>query len=287
MTTFGDQVSKKMPFIYIAALRRTGSTVLSEALSLLPYSFIFREPNLGMNVFSIAQNDAKIFMKLGINLKTFYKHHRIMVVLKRRLGDNQGYMIKVFKNNLLPKLKEHVLQIGVKEIRHDHWRRYQHHFPDMRILLTGRDPRDIYISLYNRYKRGKADWSGIFSPEKVADDLNNQFRHQIEMYKETDCFKLRYEDICINPNLIFSKVKSYIKSPILKIGTVGSFLENTPKRRDEYEVHKNQITNKRIYRWKYEKDQKLISASQRTFDLMPDYCDFWGYRKDPGPINII
>ena len=51
------------PLIYIASLRRTGSTVLSEALTSLPHSFIFREPYLSGGEFRVQDEDATTFLQ--------------------------------------------------------------------------------------------------------------------------------------------------------------------------------------------------------------------------------
>lgn len=257
------------PFIYIASLIRTGSTVLSEALTLLPYSFIFLEPNLGKDRFSIKKRDAGMFLKHGIDLEAF----------KKNWSENkQKYIIESFKRELMPHLASCVSQIGVKEIHHDGWRKYRQHFPEMKFLLTGRDPRDIYISLYYRMKSGKGNFPGIFCPEAVANDLNQEFQRQIEMDKENDCLKIRYEDLCTNEK-IFDKILSFVESEIPAIGAVGNFNALNPKRQDEYELHGGHITTKRVNRRHHEPDKNLVMEAQRTFDLMPEYCKFWDYKK--------
>ncbi len=48
----------RYPFIYIAGMRRTGTTLLSELLTSSPYSFIFREPHIGKNTFRVKPDDA-------------------------------------------------------------------------------------------------------------------------------------------------------------------------------------------------------------------------------------
>ena len=58
----------------------------------------------------------------------------------------------------MPHLASYVSQVGVKEIHHDGWRKYIQYFPEMKILLTGRDPRDIYISLFYRVKKWQREF---------------------------------------------------------------------------------------------------------------------------------
>lgn len=257
------------PFIYIASLRRTGSTVLSEALTLFPYSFIFREPNLGKDKFYVKKKDAEMFEKYGIDLEAFKSNWS---------GNKQGYAIEAFRRELIPLLASRVRQVGVKEIHHKGWRKYIQYFPKMKILLTGRDPRDIYISLHYRIKGGKGNFSGTFCPNTVADDLNIEFKRQLEMHRETACLKIKYEDLCTDEKY-FDKITAFVESEIPRIGAVGSFNALNPKRQDEYELHGDSITSKRVGRWHLESDKNLVNEAQSTFDLMPEYCEFWDYEK--------
>jgi len=95
------------PFIYIASLPRTGSTLLSETLTQLPDSFIFHEPHIGKNYFALQANDVKRLQEYGYDMDTFVKHRLPLAFLLRRLrpfGYPQDYMVKQFKNKLLPNL---------------------------------------------------------------------------------------------------------------------------------------------------------------------------------------
>jgi hypothetical protein len=74
------------PFIYIAALMRTGSTVLSEALTQLPYAFVFREPHLGKNDFRLKQDDIARFGQKGQKLTAFTRL-RLPLPTFRGIGD--------------------------------------------------------------------------------------------------------------------------------------------------------------------------------------------------------
>ena len=72
----------------------------------------------------------------------------------RFLGFPQDYFIKEFKYKLLPKLLKVVSQIGVKEIRHAGWENYIRQFPDLKVVMSGRNPRDIYLSLTRLWETG-------------------------------------------------------------------------------------------------------------------------------------
>ena len=256
------------PFIYIAALRRTGSTVLSEALTLAPYSFIFREPGLGVGVFKVKSNDAEFFIKHGIDLYVFQKE-----VAKI----NPKSTVEYFYEKLLPKLDGLISQVGIKEIQHKHWEKVFRLFPDMKVILTARNPMDIYISHYNRVLNDKGKFRDL-EPKGVATHLNEQFQKQLEMFEAADCMKVRYEDFCTNPS-VYNEVKSFVSSGIPQIGAVGSFNTGNPKRVEEYELHKDSITDKRVNRWQHEKDENILRDARKVFNLMAEYCKFWGYEK--------
>lgn len=265
-------------FIYIAGLRRTGTTMLSEALTQLPYSFVFREPGLGKGCFNVKPSDARLFLERGVDLQGFVRRQNrsIVNVFRQRFELQAGFMVKAFKEELVPQLRLIAYQLGVKEIYHAGWRNYLAHFPHMKIVLLGRDPRDIYISLYYRWEKGTGGWAGPFTPKRVAADLNREFRAQLEMSLTTDTLRVRYEDLCTCKE-VMETVKRFVGSSIPGIGAVGAFNALNPKRVDEYHLHGDDITTKRVGRWEQEFDNHLVASACETLELMRDYCEFWGY----------
>ncbi len=260
---------QKKPFIYIASLRRTGGTVLSEALTMLPYSFILREPNLGKNKFRIQENDYTLFLQLGIDLKAFKQKY---------MDEEDNSLINALKSQIMPNLAPHIHQLGVKEIHHRGWQNYYRVFEDIRFILTARDPRDIYVSLYYRKKQGKGSWKKELTPETLSTHLNNEFNRQLEMAEQANCIKVKYGELCTNTE-IYQKIKTFLESEIPDTGDIGSFNAANVKRKDEYELHGNIITDKRVHRWQQEPDKRLVAEATKIIDLMPHYCDFWGYKK--------
>lgn len=257
------------PFILIASLRRTGSTVLSEALTRLPHCFIFREPHLTENRFVVKPGDAELFRGQGVNLDAMAKLWRI-----KRLWRKDT--VEAFRDDLLPKLKGVVEQVGIKEIHHSGWQGYERVFPGLKIVLTGRDPRDIYLSLYHRLKSGKGVWRGAYTPEAVAEDLNAEFGHQQDMWRTGRCLKVRYEDFCSDPTMV-TRVKSFTGCTTPNGGGVGQFNAANPERQNEYALHGDRITSSRVARWRDEPDEKDAAQARRMPGLMPEYCGFWGY----------
>lgn len=270
------------PFIYIASLLRTGSTLLSEALTRLPYAFIFREPHLGKNYFAVKPDDVEALGRLGVDVQAFLRVRLPLAFLQRRLrwlGLPQDGMVRAFKRQILPRLTRQISQVGVKEIRHQGWRNYVRHFPDMKAVITGRDPRDIYLSLASKRARGSLNWRGGFTPETVAERLMDQFRRQQEIASAVDSLLVPYETVCTHPEAL-DEIHDFVDSPISGTGPIGQFNAQHPDRRDEYALHGDRITAQRVWRWTRESDPQSLQDAWEVFERMKDYRDFWGYTTD-------
>ena len=258
------------PFIYIAALRRTGSTMLCEALTQSPHSFVFNEPNVATNRFVVRDNEREQLAEHGIDLEGFVRRWS---TLRRR------FLFHGFRRRLVPQISAHYHQVGIKEIFNDGWERIVDAFPDVRIVLTARDPRDVFLSLRGRYLAGHAIWEGPFTPDRVAESLNHEFRHQQSMADHHDVFRIRYEDLCLEPDRI-QDLYRFVSSDITSVGPLGQFLASDAKRVAEGAMHGGVISDKRVARWRSLDDESLASDAQRVFDLMPDYCAFWNYSSE-------
>lgn len=264
------------PFIYIAALRRTGSTVLSESLTSFPSSFIFREPKLGRKRFTVKSNDAELFLKHGIDLKEFSEKWSGNSLMDRITGRNR--MMRAFQYDLMPRLLAILGQVGVKEIHHIGWPFYADAFPEMKVVLTARDPRDIFISTYYRVREGKDHFRRGFSARELARDLNRDFRQQQLMSQALPSMKITYEDFCSDTALL-DKVKTFVGSRIDGTGGAGQFNIANPNRVAEARVHGDKVTSTRVDRWRQETDANLVREAHKVFDRMPEYVEFWGYER--------
>lgn len=252
------------PLIYIAALRRTGSTVLSEALTLPPHSYVFREPRLPLGRFRPKRNDIDFFGSHNVDLAAFRDE---LSSVRRERG------LALFKEKVLPRLAGVVDQVGVKEISHAGWHAVVEAFPDMRVVLLGRDPRDIFVSMHAKYfdPGRELRWEGPFTPETVAEDLQGEFGHQRDMAESANCLKVRYEDFCSDAS-VYEEIKRFVGSDVPKVGMVGGLS------REDYNrlTHDGRISNRMVDRWRTA-GEEVAQLAQRTRELLPDYCEFWGY----------
>lgn len=248
--------------------------MLCEALTQLPYSVVFNEPNIGSRRFAVRNQEAELLRNVGVDLHRFVRRWSLL---------RRHFLLFGFRRRLVPSLLQHVSQIGVKEIFHADWRRVVGSFPEVRIILTARDPRDIYISLKNRYLAGNAIWTGEFTPRRVADSLSAEFAHQLDMAGDFDVLSIRYEDLCLEPDLL-GRVLTFVESDITDVGELGSFLRSDARRIAEGRIHGGLITDKRVARWRQESAENVAEARQ-VFDLMGEYRDYWKYGDD-GPLEF-
>lgn len=255
------------PFVYIAALRRSGSTILSELLTDPPRSFIFREPNLARGRFDLKPDDAELFRGMGLDLEAFSR---------KWCGWRKRRLVAGFRKDVVRPLEGKVQQIGVKEIMHDHWRSYLRQFPAMRVVVLARDPRDIYLSILERRAKGVNASADDTTPEIAATNLMRQFEHQRAMLDECQSMWITYDTLCSDPGA-FDRVRTFVDSPLTTAGKAGRFNEKNPVRSSEAAIHGGAVTTKRVGRWQTESNPELRDKAQRVFELMRPYAEFFGF----------
>ncbi|MCK4911330.1 MAG: sulfotransferase [Thermodesulfovibrionales bacterium] len=265
------------PFIYISAIRRTGSSVLSRALSLHPYSIVFQEPKLARGKFKLPGRVDASLKENNVSLAPLVQE--MNGIRRRGLFWTKQKAVLFFRDKVVPEILMSYRQVGIKEIRNAGWETVFKAFPGMKVIVTARDPRDIYISLHNKkYIDGKdVKVKGGFSPENIAKDLMDEFVHQKAIMAACEHIKVRYEDFCTDPGL-FEEVKRFTGNEIPGVGEIGRMNPHHRK------VHEGKITDKRIRRWANEQNPDIAMDAQRVFDLLPEYASFWGYDREKGSL---
>lgn len=265
-----SEIKESKPFIYICSLARTGSTVLAEALTKYPYSFIFRETLLTVEKFNIKQQDELYFSSLGLNMEKIYREWESCLT--------KNSVFECFYSNLMISFLQHFQQLGIKEIYHTHWRKLFEVIPNIKVIITSRDPRDIYLSLIemrSHYKDEGWRWRNLELSE-MADILMKEFETQKEIASTVDVLIVKYEELCNNYDLL-TNIKTYVESSIPVVGDIGIFNSKNPNRVYEYLKHTNKISLKSVNRWKTESDKKALENAYKFAELMSDYRKFFGY----------
>ncbi|GAB4519461.1 MAG: hypothetical protein Tsb0013_23300 [Phycisphaerales bacterium] len=253
--------------------------MLSELLTDPPRSFIFREPGIARGRYELHPDDIDALRPFGGRPGEFKL--RWSRWLRRRVARNApSRFVRAFRDELIAPLADHIEQLGVKEIAHEGWQRYADAFPDMRVIVLGRDPRDIYLSMLDRRRKGVGQLKGeTLTPRRAAELLLPEFEHQLEMAERLPTLNITYERLCTDPSA-FDDIRTHVDSPQDRPGDAGRFNEANPQRRDEAAIHHGTLTNKRTDRWRRVDDEQTRDACEQLFEHMRAYAEYWGYPRD-------
>jgi len=261
---FRKQCSE-FPFTYIAAMPRSGSTMLAGILSKPPVSHFFSE--IGLN-----RGMTHGFDQLARINKNFAR------VLEPYARDPRG-MIKMFGRNILPQLSSLFSHIGVKECFHDNWQLYLTLPSKVRFVVLARDPRDVMLSVleYGAQVQWHREMWADRGDEYIAARHNEIWAQQREMIDRANALPLRYEDLCQDPET-FAELCRFCGLPLESPGAAGGLIENYPWRHWEIEKHGfNDVGSGSVFRWKSEPNSEHARRARRVGEFMRDYCKFWNY----------
>lgn len=259
MSAGGKKIQTEYPFIYIAALRRTGSKLLAAALTEVPHSFILREPGFPRGCVGFDAKTCNDLLLHGIDLHT----------LRSRL-ESDGESVKNVWKIVYQEMLTMVHQVGTKEIRHNKWWKVANLLDDVRFIVTARDPRDICLSVCRKGLREDlpAMRRGM-DPEAMAEYIKDEFAHQRAMIKDQQAIKVRYEDLCTNPH-IYEEIKAFVNSPIPRSDHANVDINART-------IPKGEIRTDRVAAWKREQNPEFLKSAHRVYELVPEYNEFWGY----------
>lgn len=254
-----------MATVFIAGLRSSGSTLLSELLTELPRSFVFREPALLRGRLILKDDDVERLLPYGIDLRG--------VEQTRERGDS-AVRARTFREQVLEPASAVLDQVGFKEIRYEGGGGVDGALAalgNVKVIVLARDPRDMYISLAHRRKHESVrGLRGQFGPDAVVADVEPEIRAQARLLETHDCLPVRYEDLCRDPAVI-ARVRQHVGSPVQGDGAVGLFKENNRR------VHGRAMTVLRVERHSEEPDGRLVEEATEVARRLGDYCERWGY----------
>jgi hypothetical protein len=249
--------------VLIAGLRSSGSTLLSEALTELPRAFVFREPKLFRGRVALKEDDVERLLALGIDL-------RDVAARDRRTSPVEA--AKAFREEVLAPTAAVLDQVGFKEIRYGAgWSDVLAELGAVKVVVLARDPRDIYISLAYRRRYRRIAMAGEFAPDTVAADMLGEIAVQEQIASDTDCLRVRYEDLCSDP-AVLPKIRDFVGSPVRESGQIGLFKE------EFHGVHGKAMTALRVDRWRTESDVQLLAEANEVAQRLAEYCVTWDYR---------
>lgn len=250
----------RKPFLYICSLRRTGSTMLAELLSDLPACFVFREPRLVKGRLRAKKELIPLFDAVGIDI--------IGVKRAMRQLDRPAALahFKAFVEGSAAK----VAQFGIKEIYHSGFETISELFPDMKVIVTARDPRDIFLSLYHRRKKIEKRGKRWFDPDVLLEYLRAEFERQKAMIARHAHLKVRYEDFCSSPETLES-IRVFAECESRGTGLLGKTYGY------DFQKHSIAVDASRTELWKRETDEIALHNAAYVFEGMREYAEYWGY----------
>ena len=250
----------------IAAVRRTGSTLLAELLTELPRAFVFREPKLFRGRVALKPDDLeRLWTQAAVSLHAAPADQRREDPVQAALR---------FRAQVIDPVARVVEQVGIKEIRYG--KRWQDVLDvlaggrPLRVVALGRDPRDMYLSLAYRARERRLPLIGDFGPAAVAADIEREFRVQRELIQATGALAVRYEDLCSDPRVV-PEIRRFVDSPLQGTGAIGTL------KPAEHALHGGVVTDRRVERWRSEPDAGLLAQAEETGRLLNSYRRFWGY----------
>lgn len=250
----------------IAAVRRTGSTLLAELLTELPRAFVFREPKLFRGRVALKPDDLdRLWTQAAVRL-------RAAPANQQREGPVQAALR--FREQVIDPVAQVVEQVGIKEIRYGKgWREVLDVLAGgrpLRVVALGRDPRDMYLSLAHRARERRVPLVGDFGPAAVAADIEREFRVQRELIQATSAMAVRYEDLCGDPRVV-AEIRRFVDSPLEGPGAIGTL------KPEEHAPHGGVVTDRQVERWRSEPDAELLAQAEEAGRLLGGYRRFWGY----------
>jgi hypothetical protein len=266
--------------IYICSLPRTGSTILAESLTHWPNCFIHNESLLTTGHYHWLQLDYLPRDWPGTAPVRAASQATIAAYIQEcsHTSPSSINVFELYKTHFVVPLLEHFGQVGIKELKHVHWRSLIETFPDTKVLVTCRDPRDILASLLHlrtTFRNESWEWANI-SNERIAEKLLSEFSYQKEIIREANCLVVPYERLCSDP-AIFRELAAFVQIDHDSPGNIGCYTVNNPSTNWQIGSHRGKISPNSIGRRLSLPAADQIALSKFS-DLMQEYGQFFGYR---------
>lgn len=250
--------------VVIAGIRRTGTTLLSEALTQLPRAFVFREPGLFCGGLGLKAADVQRLLAHGLDL-------RAVAADRRPRSTDGGAVARRFREQVLEPARAVLGQVGIKEIRYGPaFREVLAGLGEVRVIAIARDPRDIYLSLAGRPLTFDMRLDGPFGPDAVARDIEREALRQRELVELSGALRVRYEDLCTQP-AVLERIRAFVGSPVSGDAGIGGLSANNRA------LHGTVVTAQRVRRHEREPDGRRAAEADEVAAALGWYREEWGY----------
>jgi hypothetical protein len=256
------------PFVFIAGFPRSGSTAVAEMLTEWPRTFIQSEPGLTQGKLHLYALE-RLAEPFASSVSGALSEARRVLAETKPGGD----ILRAYLRRVVPLLPFE--QVGIKEVA---FRRFLHRAvleerPDARVVVTVRDPRDLWLSLEEmagRYDDPLWSYRGL-GPDEAAERVEGIFRQVVELV-ERGALVVRYEALCTDP-AIAAKLLEFVESPV----AAGSFGLFTSDRRNwEIDRHGGVLSSRSVGRWR-SADPQARQRAERFAERLGAYRERFGY----------
>jgi hypothetical protein len=257
---------KYMDFV-IYGILRSGTTVLSDLLTVKDKSLVLYEPDILLTSYKNEKQDAEgheaIYKSLngfGIDSSEF------------KCWDKRKYptFLQFFDKKIYPTLSK-LQSWGVKLVRFDDWEGFLAAYQPQRLILSVRDIRDVVLSAYDlATKLNTLVFNELWIEKRVIDSCN-----QLVKMSKLPHFLVRYEDLCSN-TCMQQNVSKYVG-----VDTLGEKISNFDNvvsyRKSEQEKHGGTISSLSISRYRSEPTSPALGLANYLWRLCPEYSETFGY----------
>ena len=268
-----DKLAQSPMDVAIFGMMRSGTTLLSDLLTVPGESIILHEPALLYQGTAGKEGASWEFSKMMTQLQAFG-----MDVSKSRYWDRNSYPTfrQFFNARIYPLLRR--LKIwGAKIVEFEDWQGILSAFQPRKLILSVRDIRDTVLSSFDlalRMNRRVVDEAWI--EEKVLESAGQL----VEMAKLPHML-VRYEDLCAD-DCVGREVSEFCG-----MDTVSNDRPNwevvVPFRQYELEKHGRNVTDISVGRYRLEPYGPVAALVDRIWRMCGSYCDRFGYERSDKP----
>jgi hypothetical protein len=253
--------------VAVYGLPRSGTTLISDLLTVPGHSLVISEPDLykAWNK-NIARRVVALAGSVGIELPGGIPQP----------ADWDGNYAAYLRTELVPRLAAFELW-GIKCVDFSDWRRMFAEFPPAKLILCLRDLRDTLLSGIDRICRMPLVFrsSGTRRDEAWVLSALAYNAWELMAMRAEPHFALRYEDIAADPAKL-DALASYVGLARLD-PTRNNLAAAGWHRRWEIEKHGDAISTASVGRFAHEPDGPIKVLAERLWRLMPEYGEAFGY----------
>lgn len=247
-----NQGYAKIAPIFIVGLPRSGSTIIEEILS----------KHLAVEALSEIKN-------FKSNFKYFFNIYDPAVFEKQvaQLNNKELYKIgEKYHNDIKSKLHNHTVVTDKMLFNFAYLPLLKSSFSNSKIIVTNRDYKDIFISIYKNYFSDP--FFNFAYDEKNITDLITIYHHTIKHWKKImgdDMLLVNYKDLVTDPNSSFSKIFNFCEldwqSSFLQASKDRRIVDTASSSQVRREIYKDLLNSSDHY-------QKYFSAAFNALDKL-------------------